>query len=709
MPDARPSRDDANDPRLAALTAWRQQLIDSGAVSARSFKEAHLRLVLRSGRSDVDQIRAMLPGAVAEHAAEMARVLSELGSVPTAGSTAAAPPTGEGRHRDAPAKTELAGDDEVEESTMFTAVGRGDPNPHPPRSSNETVPGANEFAGFTFGTQEIPLHGITMVRNRDAANDPGALRLSWPPHRPPADATDSVVFYRVISSEETKPYSPDRAHLVAVTTSTDADDNRPPGAAVRHFQVWCNAGETRAGALAAQPELHAEGVLVSPVLDRTIREDNGRVIGQWRVPRGVDTVHIYRVPADAPGGDGPQYRILANSDNLTGFIDTEAARGQRYTYRIRCAAAVDGVMRLSEAADVELEISAVLSAVTDLALTSSGSDTYDLSWTDPPHGRVVVYRSQSPTRAGAESAELPEAALDQIGLTPDLRLTQPVVQRADGGGVVRSVMAGVAWPANWSRSYLTPVTLLAGRALLGTPQSSVRTGTIREVELAEYCNKQVLTFDWPTGAAAVVVHLAPKGHDPRNGLTGKSFEISLEEYEKYGGMQLTGQLPVTGCSLHLAPVAFTRGQRIIGAVRSVEYAGLLRLHYAVRLSHDGDGWPSHATISIRSEHDVPGSPAFVLVNNQQRIPLSINDGQAVDVAPLSAEGRLTDSPSKELRWSAMTTHGAGELWAANLSGRQGWIRLFVNTPSAQRLRTIALLDPPVDALRLAQVSSGPPQ
>lgn len=704
MPDANPSSDIADDPRLAALTAWRQQLIDSGAVSARSFKEAHLRLVLRSGRTEVDQIRAMLPGAVAEHAEDMARVLSELEAVPTEGAPAAAPPTSAGRHRGAPAANDLAGEGDVDDTTMLAAAGPA--VPPSTRDTAETMPGADEFANYAFGAQDAPPHGITMVRHRDS---PRGLQLSWPPHRPSAHAADTVVFYRVVSSEETKPYSPDRAYLVTTTTGTDAEDSRPSAAAVRHFQVWVNAGQTRAAALAAQPVLHAEGVLVSPVTDLTIREDNGRVIGQWGVEPGVDALYIYRVPSDAPTRDGPQYRILAESDNLTGFIDTEAARGQRYTYRIRCAATVDGVTRLSEATEVDIEVSAVLCAVTDLAVTASGSGSFDLSWTDPPHGRVVIYRSQSPTRAGAESAELPEAALDQIGLTPDLRLNQPVTKIAENGGAVRSAMVGVAWPANWSRSYLTPVTLLAGRALLGTPQSSVRTGTIRDIELAEYCNKQVLTFDWPTGAAAVVVHLAPKGYDPRNGLTGKSFEISLEEYEKYGGMQLTGQLPVTGCSLHLAAVAFTRGQRVTGTVSSVEYAGLLRLQYTVQLGRDDAGWPTHGIIGMRSGQDLPGSPAFVLINNHQRIPLSINDGHAVDVAPMAADGRLTDSPSKELRWSALTPHGTDELWAANLRGLQGWIRLFVNTSSAQRLRTIALLDPPVDELKLTQVPTGRPQ
>ena len=85
--------------------------------------------------------------------------------------------------------------------------------------------------------------------------------------------------------------------------------------------------------------------------------------------------------------------------------------------------------------------------------------------------------------------------------------------------------------------------------------------------------------------------------------------------------------------------------------------------------------------------------------------MSAHDGEAVDAAPLTTDGRLADQPSKELRWSALTTQGNGELWAANLRGREGWIRLFVNSPSPERLRTIALLDPPVETLRLTAARS----
>ncbi|OBF33249.1 hypothetical protein A5724_19430 [Mycobacterium sp. ACS1612] len=667
MPDPQ-HIDAADDPRLPALMAWRQRLIDAGAVSRTSFKEAHLRLVLRSGRTDVAQIRAMLPPSAAEHADEMARLLAEL----------------ENRRGSVAVVTDNA------PSTDALA---------------EQIPyQTDDFAAFQLGEQRGDVHPIGLRRRRDEAQS-GALELTWPPYPPAGD--DTVVIYRIVSDEDDPPYSPDRAYLLGVTTATSALDERPPRGSVRHYQVWVNSGPTRAQALAAQPVKHAEAALVSPVRDFTIREDGGQVIGRWTVPSAVSDVFVYRIPAQETGREGLEHRILRGSDTRDGFVDTEALRGQRYLYRVRCAATIGGVIRLSEATEATVDVSAVLAPVTDLSLGAHSQDgtRFELTWTPPPTGTVVIYRSQTPPSAGAEAVELPEATLEQIGLHPVQRLTQPVSLRRDEHGHDNAVMSGVSWPDSWSRAYFTPVTVLTGRALLGTTVSSVRTGVIHDVNLAEYCNKQVLTFDWPAGAAAVVAHLAPKGHDPRKGLTGKSFEISLEEYEKYGGMQLSRQeLPAAGCSLHLAPVAFSAGRRVVGAIRSVEYAGLLRLQYAVRIARDPDGWPGYATVALRSQYELPGSPAFVLIHNPQRIPLSMHDGQAVDAVPVNEHGQIVGEASKELRWSALTTHGTGEMWTANVHGLRGWIRLFVNTPSPARLRTIALLDPPVENLRLSAVA-----
>ncbi|MBO0680007.1 hypothetical protein JRC04_21270 [Mycolicibacterium sp. S2-37] len=681
-----------DDPRLRALLQWREQLIDSGAVSARSFKEAHLRLVLRSGRTDAEQIRAMLPGSVSEHAEDMARVLA--GLPPASGESAEPSPedSSAGRHRVADPGADTGAVDITEQAT-------GEQAP-PAELAPVPAPDGEGFAPYGAAAPTAPTHSVTLHRRRDT----GALEVRWPPVE---ESASPVVLYRLVSAEDSAPTTPDQADLVAVTTATSAVDDRAPVAAVRHFQVWINDGASHAEALAAQPALHAAGVLISRVGDLTLREDSGRVIGQYSVAPGVSAVYVYRIPAHEAHRDGPQYQVLAGQDNLSGFVDVDVERGRRYVYRVRCAAPVDGVLRLSEPVSGEVEVSAVLAPVTDLTITGSSADgtVLDLAWTTPPGGRVVVFRSQTGPTAGTEGAELPEDALDQVGLTPELLLAQPVSNHRDEDGKIRTAMPAVAWPDRWSRAYFTPVTLIGGQAMLGKTFATVRTGVIRDIELAEYCNKQVLTFDWPDGAASVVVFLAPKGHDPRDGLghgewAGQSYEITLEEYERYGGLQLSGQLPVHGCSLHLAPVAFTGGKRVMGAIASVEYQGLLRLQYAVRVGRDPDGRPFSATIAVRSEYDLPGSPPFVLVNNPHRIPLSLHDGEPVDVAPLNEQGQLAAPPSKELRWSQLTTTGGSELWAANVRNRQGWIRLFVNTPAPESLRLIALLDPAVDNLRL---------
>ncbi|KLI04582.1 hypothetical protein ACT17_12890 [Mycolicibacterium conceptionense] len=637
MPDLYPVDDpDDADPRLAPLLAWRQQLVDSGAVAARSFKEAHLRLVLRSGRTDVEQIREMLPGSVAQHADEMARLLAELDS--------------------------------------------GTPAQTPEQ------PG-------------VPAGDVHTIAFRHDASRPGVVDLSWPDYQ----ANGGVVLYRVVSGDDREPKSPENADLVAATPLSAASDDRPLTGPVRYYQVWVITGASRSDALSTRPVLYASGVLVPPVSDVAVREDNGLVVGQWKAPATTSSVHVYRIPveeAEETGIDESRYRILADGEHRTGFVDSGVARGKRYRYRVRCAVDLDGNVRLSEPVDSDVEVSAVLAAVTDITVdTGFDGETFDVSWA-APGADVAIYLSQTGPSAGGVATELPEKALDQVGLTPDLRLHQPVTDQPQPDGSHRTLMAGVAWPRGWSRAYVTPVTILAGHAVLGRTVSAVRTGTIRDIELVEYCNKQVLTFEWPDGAAGVVVTLAPKGHDPRAGLTGRSFEISLEDYEKYGGMHLTGALPVGGCSLHLAPVAFSGGRRVTGPVASIEYPGMLRLQYAVRIGRDPNGFPTTATVAVRSEHDLPGSPSFVLVNNPQRMPLSVHDGQPVDVAPLDAQGQLADQPSKQLRWTALTSSGSGELWAANVSGLHGWIRLFLDIPDPAKLRTIALLDPPVQTLQL---------
>jgi hypothetical protein len=663
------------DPRLPALLAWRNRLVASGKVSAASLKEAHLKMVLRSGRTDVYDIRAMLPGAVATHAEELARVLIEASNevVPDAAQDA---------------DTQATPDPDA-----ATTIAAARPVGKAAKAAREGAFTAESFAPFTVTEQTATPASLVLRRGDD-----GALRVSWPAYDAP------FVVYRLVSAERDAPYSPDRAHVVAATTQMVAVDERAASSAVRHLQVWVNAGTSRADALAAQPVLHAAGVMVATVSDPVVREDSGQVIAQWTVFPGIRAVHVYRVPAEEADTAGPQHRILTGKDNLGGFIDSATERGRTYIYRFRCEAAVDDAARLSEAAQAEITVSAVLAPVTDLELTMGPEDqtAFDLAWTPPPAGQVVIFRTKNGPAAGADAGELPEAALEQTGLGPEQRLARPIAEQRDAQGRALAVMAEVPWPADWSRAYFTPVTILAGRVLLGRTTSSVRTGTITDVDLAEYCNKQVLSFAWPTGAAAVVLYLAPKGHHPHQGLSGRSYEISVEDYEKYGGMQFTGELPAGGCTLHLVPVAFSAGRRVEGTITSILYPGLLRVQYAIQITRDRAGVPKSARIAARAQADVQGSPPFRLTQHPERIPLSVNDGEPLDVAPLDAAGDLAAGWSKVLQFSSLGTDGAGEMWAADVAGRTGWVRLFADLSDPTRLRQMALLDPPVDTLRLTE-------
>ena len=669
------------DPRLPALLQWRQQLIASGAVSASSFKEAHVRLVLRSGRHDVEQIRAMLPGSVAEHAEDMARVLDEL----TTHTSEPAPPADE---------TDAA-------HATAAAQGVAQPPRAPPGAHTTLLREA--FAPYVFREQISEPENVALRAVPDAGTGRPGVEISWPPYQPGDVEADPFVVYRVVSAEQHKPYSPDRAQFVGATATTSMLDSAPLASAVRRYQVWVNTGGSLAEALDAQPVLHAEGIRPSPVQNLAIGDDSGRVVGQWTVFSGVSAVHIYRIPAESAAGNELPYRIFTGSDNLGGFVDPDAEPGRSYIYRTRCEVVVDGTVRLSEAAQAEVLVSAVLTSVDDLSLIPQEPDStvWDLAWSAPKAGQVLIFRTREGPSAGAEAAELPETVLEQVGLRPDTRLTHPVSERLDPDGRRRSMIAGVPWPGGWSRAYFTPVTVLAGRTRLGKTISTVRAGAITDAQLIEYCTKQVLTFAWPEGAAAVSVHLAPKGHDPRMGLSGRFFEIAFEDYHKFGGRQFVNELPAGGCSLHLAPVAFSAGRRISGPITTIEYEGLLRLWYSVHIDRDRAGHPLRASLTIRAERDVLGSPPFVLVNNADRIPLSINDGEPLDVAPLNERGEPAEQPAKEFYWSALRANDPSEVWVANIQGRRGWIRLFASL-EAHRLRQLALLDPPVGALLLGR-------
>lgn len=559
------------------------------------------------------------------------------------------------------------------------------------------------FSPYEFGaTSDEPLP--LMIRRRPD----GGISVSWPKERPggasSAGASEaSVVVDRLITSDEYAPYSPDASRLVVATRGTEGVDELEFAHAARHYQVWRSVGTSIDDAKLSQPVKYASGELVSPVLDFDLREDEGRVIGQWRVLPGTTRVQVFRIPIQyAAGSSGdPQYRILHDDENLGGFVDTTADRGQRYLYQVFAEAEFDSVARLSAPTNQDLLVSAVHEPVRDLEfelLDSEEEPLFDLSWSEPPGGQVVVFRTQKPPQPGIERQAIPAAALDQAGLPDERKQSHPIV--TEGG---RASMRQVPWPRGWTRAYFTTVVMLGDRAYVGNTVRGVRVPKVTRPKIVERVNRQVLTFEWPEGADIVLAYSSMSGVSSEIAMQGQPIEVSRTDYREQGGLEFPrGRLDTNGCDLHLVSVAFDGGQRVLAAPEVVHYPGLLRIFYRVLTSSLADGRP-YIRVQLLSESDVEQAPPFVLVHNPERLPLTVGDGRPVAVVPENSPGgaaqrRFVPTPlpsqgSGASTWVVEPDHFVREVQPT------GFLRLFVALPP-DALSRVALLDPSIDMLRL---------
>ncbi|MFX4272129.1 hypothetical protein ACQBAR_15115 [Propionibacteriaceae bacterium Y1685] len=735
---------------LARLRAWRQAGITEQRPGFQAIRDIHLSMVARSGRRNEAAIAEILPASLKGFAGGMAQALTQ--APPTAGARTGPPPapaqppapgqaapgqtapgqTAPGRPAQQPPAAPARGPRPsashpasaappassasapvpdprlAPDPGSAAAPGRPAGRPPQPQAPAPSAPSAQPPTGPPPETQEQRQQRLALEWEKFAPLDfsamggepgriqassapGGAIRLRW---QPPAEDFGHTV-YRVVSGDDYAPYDPQTADFIEITTETECVDPRPFTSAVRHLQVWRNSGTDEADARSSQPVLHAQVPVVSPVQDLDLREDEGRVIGQWTTFPRIGRVQVFRVPIErAQHGFGdPTYRILADEANLGGFVDNSAERGRRYVYQFLCEAEHDGLVRLSAPVTKPLLVSAVLVGVDDLAIRLHGSEEdpqFDLSWTNPPAGRVLIFRTETPPRSGAASEVQDQSVLPQMNLADDSRLAHPIVQEEG-----RAAMRDVPWPRDWVRTYFTPVTLLDGRVQVGQHIPAVRTRGVSEPVVVERTHTQVLKFGWPTGAAEVSVFLGAKGQDSAQLMdTATRMDISAKDYERLGGMQFSKPLPSAGCSVHMVGVSYSAGERVESEPVSVEYPGLLRLSYAVeqRRGMLGRGIPA-VLIKIASEIELDHAPPFVLVFNDDRFPLDKDDGEALEVMvdsdQVAMPTRRFIPPGLRPEWSPTT-------WKAAVH-RPGFVRLFLDLDPA-RLQSIALLDPDVNSL-----------
>ncbi len=655
-----------------ALQRWRQGEVDASRLRPGLIKDTHLQQIIRSNRRTVDEIEPMLP----RHAKALVGGIVEV-----------------------LAATEETAPEGV--STSKHAAVEPEPVPEPV----EPLPGSEllvdlhteDFCEFLHGESEYEVGPMAI-----APEPRGGHRLEWTglPESP-----GTTVLYRVVSGETHRAYKPEAGRLVGVTRGTLIVDTAPSAAAVRYLQVWAHIGNNERDAAERQPVLVAEGHLLSAVDGFVVIEDDGTVIGQWSVWPGVSRVRVLRIPLDgrSPVTNDPRHRILADQPNFGGFVDRDAQRGHRYLYRAICEVEVDGHTRLSPAAQSEVLVSAVLEPVSDLQITTYGQGDdlhFDLGWTPPDIGAVVMYRTETAPRAGIDRTLLEASALDVSGGLPEsARLVHPVVVEQGG----RHAMTTVSWPRGWVRAYFTPVTMLDGQVQVGRTVIATRPlPALTGVRIVERCSEQVVTFPWPDGAASVSVYVSAPQVPAEHAIEQRPVaEISRSQYERDGGLHLTDQLAAQGCAVHVVAIAYTRGERIVGIPATVDYPGLLRIQYTVtpRITLGGG---VVLAIQLASEIELTTAPPFVVIHNLTRLPLSARDGQ-----PLEVRGGVGTHPGARNFHPKGLRREWGQPWLVDVGDTDtGFVRVFPDVRPEQAC-TIALLDPPIEQIDLRLIDRTP--
>lgn len=695
------------------LKDWRRAAVDEGRPFANQIKDRNLRNVANSQR-DLAAVQAQLPGFAQDYAQELVNLLATVAPAESGQESTGAPIQG----TVAPPVSQPSAPAVIPVPVMpapalptampvSAAAVREPVQPGQPEQFSQPGAGSfdsNMFAAYDFMPSEVTPGAIKHTRTQD-----GSQRYAWEPSTEPGE----VKIYRLISGDEMAPYTPDQADIIAMTTEASVVDARPFSTAVRYVQVWCNSGRDEAEALNSQPVLHAMVEVVGEVPAVDIREDSGRIIGQWTALPGTVKVQIFRIPVAkmAFAGSDPAYRILAGGTNLGGFVDADAERGASYIYKVYTEAPVHNGILLSAPAVVQMNVSAVLMPVEDLAVTvkaEEDNDTVlvDLKWSTPPGGRVDIYRTATRPPAGIELKPIEEAILEQGGLRPEFRLAHPI-EPLDG----TAAMLNVPWPAEWTRTYFTPVTVLDGRAHVGQSTVSTRPTRIRNAKVVERVDTQILTFEWPDGADAVMVYSGVPGQGAEAALGGTPQEITKAGYDQRGGLYFSGLLPAEGCDLHLVPVSFEAGSRVNGAVTTINYPWIMRVAYKVSPRKSRfTGKLTGFSVMVQSYTPNVALPGFVLVYNPERLPLTAGDGMPLnmmrDMDGAAPAARVFNPENRSPADPQDVWKTDPDTWDAEVRQGAGYVRLFPQVP-LEVLKQMAVLDPGVSELGLVSRNNSP--
>jgi hypothetical protein len=663
--------------RLERLTAWHASALAAGRQSEiGGLGAADLSRIANSSATTPAELRGLM--AMAQSARKTLRAHAEEISTVLRGEDPATAPKPPPPHTD------------PQSAPRPAPVATAAPSMSEPPSSRGLV-APEPFARFDY----LNLPDASRAAKVQFEPTPDEqLRVSWPPFT----STAGVSVFRVVTSEEFAPVdSPDLGTTLAATTATevlDEFDTSGVSRPVRYFAVWLNQGATEEAARAAQPTLHAYAACVLPVRRCQIREDTGIVVGQWETSPGVVEVEVHRVLVrDAAQTTFIDSRNRVNPAwvSLGGFSDREPLAGEEVEYRVYAKAPVaDGSEEYAPFVSTRVQVTANVMPVNDLTVSpvETADRAFDLRWTMPPIGDVEIYRTQEPPAAGLDRQMVDRSRLEKTGFTHDVRLIHALDRNGTG-----AAMHNVPWPPDWAKAYFTPVTVVSETQVrVGKSQILAMPRSVGHVRLLERVDEQVVMFSWPEGTTSAKFYHFNRGAQVQIDLNDHMpfYEITQDQYDKFGGAHLPTLLPGDGCTVYVVATSYSSGRAVLAPPVAIDYPGLRRIRYRLEEIDPSAGGrlrrprqePRLRQLVVRSDQALAGV-TIVLVHNATRLPLYLQDGQelgrmALDTEP--AVPRVMGGP-------------------VDLSSKPGgFVRLFVDVP-AEDAGKYAVLDPAVAELR----------
>jgi hypothetical protein len=235
----------------------------------------------------------------------------------------------------------------------------------------------------------------------------------------------------------------------------------------------------------------------------------------------------------------------------------------------------------------------------------------------------------------------------------------------------------VPWPHEWAKAYFTPVTVVSETQIqVGKSQILTMPRPVGDVRLLERVDEQVVTFSWPDGTTSAKFYAFNRGAQVQIDLNDHVpfYEITQDQYAKFGGAHLPNPLPGDGCTVYVVAASYSSGRPVLAPPVAVDYLGLRRIRPRPesRLRQ----------LVLRADQPLKGL-TVVLVHNPSRLPLYLQDGQELGRMSVDVEANVRQVVGGAVDMSSQPT---------------GFVRLFVDVPLEAASR-YAVLDPAVSELR----------